>query len=103
MAKDTRWRLKKAEKIKTTNYTKGIVHPKMKILSLTNFVILNLYDLFSFVKHKRRYFEECWFGKQTVSVPTDFYYMDEKKYSSKLEKLNSLFTNILHNIFFCVQ
>ncbi len=82
---------------------KGIVHPKMKILSLTHFVILNLYDLFSFVKHKRRYFEECWFGKQTVSVPTDFYYMDEKKYSSKLEKLNSLFTNILHNIFFCVQ
>ncbi len=58
---------------------KGIVHPKKNSLINFKIVILNLYDLFSFVKHKIRYFEECWFGKQTVSVPTDFYYMDEKK------------------------
>ncbi len=43
-------------------------------------------------------------GKQTVSVPIDFHYMDEekKKYSSKLET-ETLVTNILQNIFFCVQ
>ncbi len=41
---------------------KGIVHPKMKMLSSFTHphVISNLYEFLSYVEHKRRYFEECW-------------------------------------------
>ncbi len=41
---------------------KGIVHPKMNILSSFTHphVVLNLYEFLSYVEHKRRYFEECW-------------------------------------------
>ncbi len=41
---------------------KGIVHPKMKIMSLITHprVDANLYECLSSVKHKWRYFEECW-------------------------------------------
>ncbi len=46
---------------------KGIVHPKMKILSsFTNpQVIPNLYECLCSAEHKGRYFEEC--GKQSTS------------------------------------
>jgi len=41
--------------------SKGIVHPKMKILSVfTNpHVVPNLYDLVSSEEHKTRYFVKC--------------------------------------------
>ncbi len=40
---------------------KGIVQPKMKILSfICPQVVPNLYEFLSFVEHKRRYSEECW-------------------------------------------
>uniref|UniRef100_A0A673KXR9 Protein kinase C n=1 Tax=Sinocyclocheilus rhinocerous TaxID=307959 RepID=A0A673KXR9_9TELE len=41
---------------------KGVVHPKMKILSFFTHpqVVLNLYEFLSSVEHKRRYVEECW-------------------------------------------
>jgi len=38
---------------------KGLVHPKMEILSFTHpHVVPNLYDFLSSAEH-RRYFEEC--------------------------------------------
>jgi len=41
---------------------KGIVHPKIKILSFTlfTFVVPNLFVFLFPVEHKRRYFKECW-------------------------------------------
>jgi len=42
------------------NYEKGIVHPKMKILSLFPHphVVPNLYECLCSVEHRGRYFEE---------------------------------------------
>jgi len=39
---------------------KGIVHPKIKIVSSFThlYVVSNLYELLSSAEHKRRYFEE---------------------------------------------
>ncbi len=45
---------------------KGIVHPKMKILSFTHpQVVPNLYECLCSAEHKGRYSEEC--GKQSSS------------------------------------
>jgi len=40
---------------------KGIVHPKMKILSSFTHpqVVPNLYEFLSSAEHERKYFEEC--------------------------------------------
>jgi len=40
----------------------GIVHQKMKILSLFThpYVVPNLFEILSSIEHKIRYFEECW-------------------------------------------
>jgi len=37
---------------------KGILHPKMKILSSIHQVFANLYEFLSSAEHKGRYFEE---------------------------------------------
>jgi len=39
---------------------KGIVNPKMKILSFTHPRIPNLYRFLSSADHKKIYSEECW-------------------------------------------
>ncbi len=45
---------------------KGIVHPKIKILSFTHpQVVLNLYECLCSAEHKERYSKEC--GKQSSS------------------------------------
>jgi len=52
-----------------TNLAKGIVHPKMKILSsfMHPHVVPNLYVFICSAVHKGRYFEECF--NQTDLIP----------------------------------
>jgi len=61
----------------------------MKILSsFTQLqVVLNLYDFLYYTKNKRRYYEECLFFLLWKSMGS----------------INCLVTDILQNIFFCVQ
>jgi len=48
---------------------KGLVHPKMKILSVFThpYVVPNLYVFFCSAEHKGRYLEECF--NQTDLIP----------------------------------
>ncbi len=81
---------------------KGIVHPKMKILSFTHpQVVPNLYEFLCSAGHKGRYSEEC--GKQSSSgaplTSIVFFFLLWKS----MVPQNSLVTNFLQNIFLCVQ
>jgi len=72
---------------------KGIVHPKIKLLSLTRpQVVPNLYKFLPSIEHRRRYLEECW-SQDSWQHP-----LWKSKYV-----INFLVTHILLNIFFCVQ
>ncbi len=81
---------------------KGIVHPKMKILSSFTHpqVDPNLYECVC-SEHKGRYSEEC--GKQSSSgaplTSIVFFFLLCKS----MVPQNSLITNFLQNIFLCVQ
>jgi len=74
---------------------KGIVHPKMKIMSSFTRpqVVPNLCEFLSSAEPKRRYFEEC---SLTLIV---FIFLLWKSMGS----VRCFITNILQNIFFCVQ
>ncbi len=82
---------------------KGIVHPKMKILSSFTHpqVVPNLYECVCSAEHKGRYSEEC--GKQSSSgaplTSIVFFFLLWKS----MVPQNSLVTNFLQNIFHCVQ
>ncbi len=82
---------------------KGIVHPKMKILSSFTHpqVVPNLYECLCSAEHKERYSEEC--GKQSSSgaplTSIVFFFLIWKSMVPK----NSLITNFLQNIFFYVR
>ncbi len=77
---------------------KGIVHPKMKILSFTHpQVVPNLYECLCSAEHKGRYSEEC--EKQSSSGAPVFFFLLWKS----MVPQNSLITNFLQNIFLCVQ
>ncbi len=82
---------------------KGIVHPKMKILSSFTHpqVVPNLYECLCSAEHKGRYSEEC--GKQSSSgaplTSIVFFFLLWKT----MVPQNSLITNFLQNIFLCVQ
>ncbi len=81
---------------------KGIVHPKMKILSFTHpQVVPNLYECLCSAEHKGRYSEEC--GKQSSSgaplTSIVFFFLLWKS----MVPQNSLVTNFLQNIFLCVR
>ncbi len=81
---------------------KGIVHPKMKILSFTRPpVVPNLYECLCSAEHKR-YSEEC--GKQSSSgAPLTSRVFFFSYYGSQWCPQNSLVTNFLQNIFLCVR
>ncbi len=83
---------------------KGIVHPKMKILSSFTHpqVVPNLYGCVCSAGHKGRYFEEC--GKQSSSgAPlTNIVFFFLLLWKSMVPQ-NSLLTNFLQNIVLCVQ
>ncbi len=82
---------------------KGIVHPKMKILSSFTHpqVIPNLYECLCSAEHKGRYSEEC--GKQSSSgaplTSIVFFFLLWKS----MVPQNSLVTNFLQNIFLCAR
>ncbi len=78
---------------------KGIVHPKMKILSSFTHpqVVPNLYECLCSAEHKGRYSEEC--GKQSSSGTPVFFFLQWKSMAPQ----NSLVTNFLQNIFLCVR
>ncbi len=82
---------------------KGIVHPKMKILSSFTHprVVPNLYECVCSAEHKGRYSEEC--GKQSSSgaplTSIVFFFLLWKS----MVPQNSLVTNFIQNIFLCVQ
>ncbi len=82
---------------------KGIVHPKMKILSSFTHpqVVPDLYECLCSAEHKGRYSEEC--GKQSSSgaplTSIVFFFLLWKSMVSQ----NSLVTNFLQNIFLCGQ
>ncbi len=82
---------------------KGIVHPKMKILSSFTHpqVVPNLYECVCSAEHKGRYSEEC--GKQSSSgaplTSIVFFFLVWKS----MVPQNSLVTNFLQNIFLCVR
>ncbi len=82
---------------------KGIVHPKMKILSSFTHpqVVPNLYECLCSAEHKGRYSEEC--GKQSSSgaplTSIVFFFLLWKS----MVPQNNLVTNFLQNIFLCVQ
>ncbi len=81
---------------------KGIVHPKMKILSSFTHpqVVPNLYECLSSAEHKGRYSEEC--GKQSSSgAPLTSIVFFFQLWKSMVPQ-NSLVTNFLQNIFLCV-
>ncbi len=82
-----------------TVFIKGIVHPKMKILSLfTPHVVPNLYKFPFYVEHKRRYFEEpnSWWSSLTSIV-------GKEMLLKSMGTINCLITSILQNIFFYVR
>ncbi len=76
---------------------KGIVHPKMKILSSFTppQVVPNLYECLCSAEHKGRYSEEC----GTIDLHSIFFFLLWKS----MVPQNSLVTNFLQNIFLCVQ
>ncbi len=82
---------------------KGIVHPKMKILSSFTHpqVVPNLYEFLCSAEHKGRYSEEC--GKQISSgaplTSIVFFFLLWKS----MVPQNGLVTNFLQIIFLCVQ
>ncbi len=82
---------------------KGIVHPKMKILSSFTHpqLVPNLYGCLCSAEHKGRYSEEC--GKQSSSgaplTSIVFFFLLWKS----MVPQNSLVTNFLQNIFLCVR
>ncbi len=84
-------------------HLKGIVHPKMRILSSFTHpqVVPNLYECLCSAEHKGRYSEEC--GKQSSSgaplTSIVFFFLLWKS----MVPQNSLVTNFLQNIFLCVQ
>ncbi len=82
----------------TQKNVKGIVHPKMKILSSFPLpqVDPNLYECVCSAEHKGRYSEEC--GKQQFWIIVLFLLL----WKSMVPQ-NSLITNFLQNIFLCVQ
>ncbi len=78
---------------------KGIVHPKMKILSSFTHpqVVPNLYECLCSAEHKGRYSEQC--GKQSSSgAPLTSIVFFFLLWKSKVPQ-NSLVTNFLQNIF----
>ncbi len=82
---------------------KGIVHPKMKILSSFTHpqVVPNLYECVCYAEHKGRYSEEC--GKQSSSgAPLTSIVYFFLLWKSMVPQ-NSLVTNFLQNIFLCVR
>ncbi len=84
-------------------YIKGIVHPKMKILSSFTHpqVVPNLYQCLCSAEHKGRYSEEC--GKQSSSgaplTSIVFFFLLWKS----MVPQNRLVTNFLQNICLCVR
>ncbi len=85
---------------KNSKQFKGIVHPKMKILSSSTHpqVVPNLYECLCSAEHKERYSEEC--GKQQFWGIIDFH----RIFFPTMEvPQNSLVTNFLQNIFLCVR
>ncbi len=85
------------------NNLKGIVHPKMIILSSFTHpqVIPNLYEWLCSAEHKGRYSEEC--GKQSsFGAPLTSIVFIFLIWMSMIPQ-NSLVTNFLQNIFLCVQ
>ncbi len=80
-------------------YLKGIVHPKMKILSSFTHsqVVPNLYECLCSAEHRGRYSEEC--RKQSSSgaplISIVFFFLLWKS----MVPQNSLITNFLQNIF----
>ncbi len=82
---------------------KGIVHPKIKILSSFTHpqVVPNLYQCLCSAEHKGRYSEEC--GKQSSSgaplTSIVFFFLLWKS----MVPQNSLVTNFLQNICLCVR
>ncbi len=82
---------------------KGIVHPKMIILSSFTHpqVVPNLYECLCSAEHKGRYSEQC--GKQRSSgAPLTSIMFSFLLWMSMVPQ-NSLITNFLQNIFLCVQ
>ncbi len=82
---------------------KGIVHPKMKILSSFTHpqVVPNLYECLCSAEHRGRYSEEC--GNQSSSgAPLTSIVFFSLLWKSMVPQ-NSLVTNFLQNIFLCVQ
>ncbi len=77
---------------------KGIVHPKMNILSFTPpRVFPNLYECVSSAEHKGRYSEES--GNRAVLDHSIYFVLLWKS----MVPQNSLITNFLQNIFLCVR
>ncbi len=82
---------------------KGIVHPKMKILSSFTHpqVVPNLYECLCSAEHKGRYSEE--YGKQSSSgAPLTSIVLYFLLWKSMVPQ-NNLVTNFLQNIFLCVR
>ncbi len=82
---------------------KGIVHPKMNILSSFTHpqVVPDLYECICSAEHKGRYSEEC--GKQSSSgaplTSIVFFFLLWKS----MVPQNSLITHFLQNVFLCFQ
>ncbi len=72
-------------------YVKGIVHPKMKILSSFTHpqVVPNLYECVCFSEHKGRYSEEC--GKQSSSGSLYFFSYYGSQWCPKTAWLQTFF------------
>ncbi len=85
------------------SYLKGIVHPKITILSLFTHpqVVPNMYECICSAEHKGRYSEEC--GKQSSSgAPLTYIVFFFLLWKSMVPQ-NILVTNFLQNIFLCVR
>ncbi len=83
-----------------TKLLKGIVHPKMKILSSFTHpqVVPNLCS----AEHKGRYSEECGTKSSSGEPLTSVEFFSHPTMESMVPQ-NSLVTNFLQNIFLCVR
>ncbi len=86
-------------------FMKGIVHPKMKILSSITDpnVVPNLYECLCSAEHKARYSEEC--GKQSSyrsPLTSIVFFFPTMEVKSTLPQ-NRQVTNFLQNILLCVR
>jgi len=78
-------------------YIKGIVHPKMKILSSFTYpqVVANLYEFLYSAEHKWRYFEE-WLEPNSCLAPLTSIVEKKKYYGSQLCQSSIRSSKYLH-------